>query len=148
MSLVVCVALLLGGGGNPERYIRSIRDAPNKISRLSSLSQEAQRLLAIGESGSYARLGGNDDEGHAFGLRKWSLVCPKFHQYLFDAEQVLDKVFACASSAQTLIVEKSFAVAEGWPIWDRFVTRMEGSLQANYSCDAKNGLRICRRIVK
>jgi hypothetical protein len=148
MSVVVCVALLLGGGRDPDHYIRSIRDAPKKISRLSSLSPEAERLLAIGESGSYARLGGNDDGGHAFGLRKWSLVCPKFHQYPFDAEQILDKVLACASSAQTLIVEKSFAPEEGWPIWNRFVTRMEGSLKANYSCDAKNGLRICRRIVE
>jgi hypothetical protein len=146
LALVVCVALLFGGIKNPKHYPF---DVANQISRLGSLSPAAQRVLAVGVSGSYARLGGNnDDQGHAFGLENWTLVCPRFHQYPFESEQILDKVLACASSAPTLVVAEDLASSEGSPIWNRFVRNVEDLLSSSYSCDAKTGLRICRRIAQ
>ena len=117
-----------------------------RISLLGSLSPEAQRLLATGSSGSYARLGrGFDDQGHAFGLRRWNLVCPRFHQYLSDSERDLAEVLACASSVPMLIVAESLSPMKGEPIWNHFVGNVEDLIRSSYACDATTGLRVCKR---
>lgn len=145
--LVVCFSLLLGGVTNLEAYTGNpFHTWADKISALSSVSPETRRLLAQDASGSYARLGKNDDEGHAAGLDKWTLVCPKFHQYPFDSQESLDRVLACIPSASTLIVENSLAKEEGWPAWNVFVGKVEELISSSYQCDAKVGLRICSRL--
>ena len=146
--LVVCFSLLLGGVTSLEAYTGNpFHKWADKISALGSVSPETRRLLAQGASGSYARLGKNDDEGHAAGLQSWSLVCPKFHQYPFDSQESLDRVVACIPSAPTLIVENSFAKEEGWPAWNVFVGKVEELISSSYQCDAEAGLRICSRML-
>jgi hypothetical protein len=113
---------------------------------MRSLSPAAERLLALGDSGAYARVGISDDLGHAIGLKGWQLACPRFHQYPFLPKEVLDGVRDCASKAPVLILAASFTAKEqAPPQWNEFVGEIE-NLVSGYRCDAATGLRICRRI--
>jgi hypothetical protein len=131
----------LAGAPNPTRYYQSLDVSYAKISRLSP---EAQRLLKIGNTGTYARLGWGDN-GHAIGLRHWKLACPRFHQYIFDPDAVLNKVFECASTSPTLLIASNFMDLrdDAPPSSKELVTRVERVLNESYSCDADSGLRIC-----
>ncbi len=115
------------------------------MSALQSQSPETQRLLALGQSGSYARLGTNDDGGHAAGLRHWKLQCPKFHQYAFQPDRVLNETFACASTSPVLLIANSFQTEDGRPAWNEYVAKVEHLLSTSYDCDASSGLRVCKR---
>jgi hypothetical protein len=113
---------------------------------LDAIPPAAKRLLRIGATGAGARLGQNDDYGHAFGLNNWKLVCPRIDQYSFQSAKILNEVLSCASSAPTLIVTESFVHKEGRPIWNQFIDNGEILLRSSYSCDAESGLRICSRV--
>ena len=147
LFLVVAIALLLGGAPTPGRYIDAFKRMPNNISALRKLSPEAQRLLASGPPGMYARLGTNTDQGHAFGLKEWKLACARFHQYKFESISQLMSVLDCASTARTVIVSESLVSDLRFPPgWNEFVGKVESLLATDYSCDAREGLRICKRI--
>jgi hypothetical protein len=144
-ALVVTLAsVLMAGNPAMAAYVMSARNFRTSYARLDDLSPEAQRILAVSDSGAYARIGGNDDLGHSVGLRSWKLVCPRFHQYRFLSAAVLDDVFKCAAKAPTLIISADFAPANGFPDWNNFVDRVE-RLAVSYSCDAASGLRVCTR---
>lgn len=144
LGLVVLTGYVLAGAPGPTEYIRSLNEAGVSYSGLSELSPEARRLLAIGSSGTYARFGTNDDLGHALGLRRWKLACPRFHQYYFEPAAVLNRVFKCASMAPFLIISANFE-PNTLSSWNDFVARVEYLLTERYSCDARSGLRVCRR---
>ena len=112
---------------------------------LGELSPAAHRVLSIGGSGTYARLGTNDDSGAAVGLSNWRLACPRFHQYPFQSATLLNEVFKCSSSAPVLIIAESLAPRTGWPSWNEFVVKVEDLAAHEYSCDANSGLRVCTR---
>jgi hypothetical protein len=146
LGLVVMAGYLLAGTPEPGGYLRSFAAFHPSYAELSDLSPEAQRLLRTGDAGAYARFGTNDDQGHAAGLRRWKLACPRFHQYYFEPAPLLNQVFECASTAPTLIISPDFGPTE-IPAWDEFVGRVEHLVKENYACDADSGLRICRRHV-
>jgi hypothetical protein len=103
-------------------------------------------LLAYGSGSTYARLGQNDDQGHAVGLGKWKLSCPRFHQYRFESATILNNVLKCASTAPVLIIANSIVPEpeSNSPTWNDFVAGVE-QIAKGYSCDASSGLRICVR---
>jgi hypothetical protein len=144
LGLVVMMGYLLAGAPLPAAYAQSLASSYASYAGLSELSPEARRLLAIGTSGTYARFGTNDGQGHALGLRGWKLACPRFHQYYFEPPALLNRVFECASAAPTLIISVHFEPNTS-PSWNEFVVRVEDLLTEKYSCDARTGLRICRR---
>jgi hypothetical protein len=144
LALVVMMGYLLGGAPAPAAYAQGLARSYASYAGLSELSPEARRLLALGTSGSYARFGTNDDEGHALGLRGWKLACPRFHQYYFEPPALFNHVFECASAAPVLIISTHFEPNTS-PSWNAFVARVEGLLAAKYTCDAGTGLRICQR---
>jgi hypothetical protein len=144
LGLVVAAGYLLGGAPMPAAYAQSLASSYASYARLSEFSPEARRLLLIGASGTYARFGTNDDQGHALGLRGWKLACPRFHQYYFEPPALLNRVYECASTAPVLIISAHFEPNSS-PSWNEFVARTEGLLVEKYSCDASTGLRICRR---
>jgi hypothetical protein len=148
LCLMATAAILLSGSMHPNRYLRAFKSMPKSIVALRELSPETQRLLASGPPGTYARVGMNDDQGHAFGLGEWQLACPKFHQYYFQPATVLNETFNCISTVPTLIVAESIRpvdIGGPWPDWDEFVARLQRLLAADYTCDADEGLRICQR---
>jgi hypothetical protein len=144
LGLVAGMGYLFGGAPGPAAYTQSFAGAYASYAGLSELSPEARRLLSIGTSGTYARFGTNDGQGHALGLRRWKLACPRFHQYYFEPPALLNRVFECASTAPVLIISMHFEPNTS-PSWNEFVARVEGLLAEKYSCDASTGLRICRR---
>ena len=79
--VVALAAYFLGGSIGPRHLVHVFFRFPESYAALSELSPETERLLAIAPSGSYARLGGNDDGAHAIGLRQWKLACAMFQQY-------------------------------------------------------------------
>jgi hypothetical protein len=68
LGLIFLIGFLMAGPFTLKEHIAHIRTFRESYAALHELSPEAQRLLAIATFGTYARLGGNDDEGHAFGL--------------------------------------------------------------------------------
>lgn len=145
---LVLTAYLLGGSIWPGQYVRAFQRFPESLASLDELSPETKRLFAIAPSGSYARLGSNDDMGHAIGLRQWKLLCARFHLYPIYSADILDPTLECASKAPVLIVANSFTpsyAADAHPDWNEFVARGERMFAEEYTCDAKTGLRICKR---
>ena len=150
LCLMTTAAILLSGATRSTffLYVKAFKDMPESIVALRELSPETQRLLASGPPGTYARIGMDDDQGHAFGLGEWQLACPKFHQYCFQPSAVLNETANCISTVPTLIVADSIRpveVCRPWPDWDEFVARLQRLLAADYTCDANEGLRICQR---
>jgi hypothetical protein len=156
---VIASAFILAGLPRPSKYQQGLNSFASNYRALGELPVEAKRLLATGSSGTYARLGTNDDDGHAYGLGNWKLACPRFHQYDFEPDIILDSVISCASKAPTLIVSETFAQDEpvrqdaygySWhhtsERWAAFVARAEQMLADKYTCDGDPGhLRICKR---
>jgi hypothetical protein len=143
LAIILC-ALLLGGGLTLERYLGSFHSLRQSLAQAQQLSPEARRLLELGNFGVYARLGQNDDLGHAIGLRGWRLACARFHQYPFQPKAVLDQVFDCASEAPVLILSPSLRVdVAAFPAWNEFVGRIESLVKAKYRCDRDTDLRVC-----
>jgi hypothetical protein len=145
VCLFLAAGLWLGGGPTFHRYLKNFAEISHALGSLREVSPETRRALMSNPPKTYARIGQNDDQGHAFGLSDWKLACPKFHQYYFESDAALNHVLDCASTAPTIIVAASVALKPGWPAWNNFVRRTEGILEASYSCDASYGLRICRR---
>lgn len=148
MAALVLSAYFLGGTIWAGQYVRAFKKFPETYASLNELSPETKRLLAIAPSGSYARLGGNDDMGHAIGLRQWKLLCARFHLYPIYSADILDPTLECASKAPVLIVANTFTPSharDANPDWNEFVARGEQMLAEEYICDAKTGLRVCKR---
>jgi hypothetical protein len=140
LGLVSLTGYLMAGSPDLRQYVQSVHTS---FAELSWVSPESQRLLALGNSGTYARLGWGDN-GHAIGLGHWKLACPRFHQYPFDPEAVLNTVLECASTSPTLLISHNFLPRQE-PSSKEFIARVEHLLNKSYSCDADSGLRVCTR---
>ena len=66
-------------------------------------------MMAGSRPSTYARLGKNDDFGHAIGLAGWKLGRARFHQYLFDTNKNLKNALNCAAGVETILVTPTFA---------------------------------------
>jgi len=144
LTVILC-ACILGGPVTMNRYLSSIKNFRSTLAQMSTLPPEARQVLAVGDSGTYARLGQNDDLGHAIGLRNWHLACPRFHQYPFLPKELLDEVRDCASKTPVLILSAALKARDTGPAeWNEFVTDIE-SLVKSYHCDDVSGVRVCRR---
>jgi hypothetical protein len=143
LGIVIGAAHLLSGAPAYGSYVEGIRAfSPHS---LAELSPEARALLRSGDSGSYARVGTNDDSGHAIGLRSWKLKCARFHQYYFDPPELLNSVFDCVATAPNVIVSEGFSEEKPSLPWRQFQGRVERLLADHYSCDGGSGPRICKR---
>jgi len=103
-------------------------------------------MVAGSRPSTYARLGKNDDFGHAIGLARWKLGCARFHQYPFDTEENRTKALDCAAGVETILVAPSFAPEQGQPDWNRFVAEGEKLLSSGFRCERRGIFRVCRRI--
>ena len=95
--------------------------------------------------GSYARVGLNDDFGHAYGLRDRELACPRFAQYPFDSPEVLAQTADCLPQADVILVAPSAVPDPQYPAWNAYLEGVERLLQQQYSCQPRDGARICTR---
>ena len=144
IALVFVCGWLLGGAAF-ERYAYALRNTSHNIQLLSALSPETALAKRLSAPTSYARLGMNFDFGHAFGLRLWHLACPRFHQYSFDPDWLLEELYHCLPSAEILIVSSSFKRDETSPGWNRFVEKCDKLVGENYNCTYDGEIQVCKR---
>jgi hypothetical protein len=118
----------------------------NHWRQLNTAPQDATAIMAGSKPSIYSRLGKNDDNGHAIGLSKWKLGCPRFHQYPFDTTENLKRALDCAAKVNTILVAPSFAPMRDQPDWNRFIANGEKLLASDFQCERRGNFRICRRI--
>jgi hypothetical protein len=139
-------ALLLAGAPSPQLVADSVLSAPTRLRALDDLAPATVDLLSTGAASSYARVGLNDELGHARGLGDWRLACPKFHQYEYDPEQTFDQLTSCIPDVPWLIVGSSLAPEPGYPRWNDFVNTVEQTLAEEFTCEQRAWGRLCRHV--
>ena len=146
VAALVGLAVLLSGPSAPLRYGgAALVTGPRALASLNDLSAEARAVLSVAPSGTYARLGANDDDGHAYGLRDWKLVCPRFQQYAFDGPETLESVAECLPKADVVVVSPAAGPKEGDSTWNAYWAKVESTLQDGYACEERQEERICTR---
>ena len=139
-TLVAC-CIASGGlsmhasGGSPEggRPISDWWRRPVAVS--AEALNDAADTYGAGRNVSYARLGGNTDDGHAAFIRPaLELTCPVFHQYPFSTN--LDDVLECLRDRRPdLVLVGPFLAPRHLPgteHWDAFVAGGRLLLQTFY----------------
>lgn len=146
VAALVGLAVVLSGPSAPLRYGgAALVTGPRALAALNDVSAEARAVLSVAPSGTYARLGANDDDGHAYGLRDWKLVCPRFQQYAFDGAEVLKSVAECLPKADVVLVSPAAGPKVGDSTWNAYWAEVESTLQEGYVCEARQEERICAR---
>jgi hypothetical protein len=145
VAATMLFAWVLGGARPPSSYVKAIAQFPVKWAMLNEVPRETAAMLANAKPSTYARLGMNDDGGHAIGLGSWKLACPKFHQYEFDTTDSFERVLSCVATVETVLVAASFIPHQGWVRWNNFVQRAEEILQSQFVCKHQGAVRVCNR---
>jgi hypothetical protein len=146
LALVILISWILSGGSGPARYIEAARRLGANWKALNATPQDAMAIMSNSSPSTYARLGKNDDGGHAIGLAQWKLGCARFHQYPFDTNENLKNTLDCAAGVETILVTPSFAPEQDQPGWNRFVANGERLLSTRFHCQHQGALRVCRRL--
>lgn len=143
---LLAVTVVLSGAPSLRDSADSLLSAPTRWRDLDRTAMASEALLAVARPGdSYARLGKNTDDSHAQGLRDLRLVCYQFLQYPYDPPANLSRIPECLPSADFVLVDPTFALEEGRPIWNTLVTESEQRLALNFSCSDYPWGRLCAR---
>ena len=145
LAITILLSWIASGGGPPGRYIEASLRFGDNWKALNAVPRDTMAMVAGSKPSLYARLGKNDDGGHAIGLARWKLGCARFHQYPFDTNDNLKKVLDCAAGVETILVTPSFAPEQDQPVWNRFVAQGEALLSSGFRCERRDGFRVCRR---
>jgi hypothetical protein len=146
LAAAIILSWVLSGAPSPAHYSEAASRLAIHWKQLNATPQDAAAIMANSTPSTYARLGKNDDNGHAIGLSKWKLGCARFHQYPFDTNRNLKSTLDCAARVDTILVAPSFAPERDQPDWNRFVSEGERLLASAFHCQRRNGFRVCRRI--
>ena len=159
-------ALAMSALPGANKTLANTLHVSRRLQELGGPSPEARYLTEFAGLGrsSYARIGSNNDDGHAVGLRGFVLACPYFHQYAFTPPGRLDEVVACAARANFLIVHLSpgdyaSRVNKFLPIdsdfgrlnsnWKRFESNVENMLSRSFICISRpDNIRICKNRIQ
>ena len=137
------MTILLGGVS-----LGKLQDAASspwtRLRDLRTVQPLSAELAALDGVSSYARVGTNDDRGHALGLRSLSLACPAFHQYDFDPPERLDSIAVCLATADAILVAPSVVHQAGQADWNSYVDRVDAVLHS-YRCEEYATGRLCVR---
>lgn len=148
LVIVPVAAWLVGGVTAASEYRDALTFFRGSAGVLLQTPPDAQAILALGPTGSYARLGGEYDDGHAKGLRDWQLVCPRTHQYFFQPAAILGPALECVATAPVVLVSPTFAPRPeslDVPDWNEFVREGEAMLARDFICTPHEDFRICVR---
>ena len=146
LAAMVVLSWVLSGAAGPGRYLEAARHLAGDWKSLNAPPPDAAAMLSASKPSAYARFGKNDDYGHAIGLAKWKLACPRFHQYPFDTSENLETALHCAAGVDTVLVAPRFAPEQGQPDWNRFVAEGEKLLASSFACERRGAFRVCHRI--
>jgi hypothetical protein len=154
MILVTIILAILLSGPKPGTLLVTYKEMKQELLSLNSLSPEASAILTVTKTGTYARIGSNDDQGHAYGLRNLKLVCPYFHLYPsapMSGGKFMMKTLDCLPSAETIIISSTFipmlkvnSVAEN--PWIIFMSKVSQLLEEKYNSKIISGVMICSKL--
>ena len=145
LAIAILLSWILSGGGAPSRYAEAATRFGDRWKALNAVPQDTRAMVVGSRPSTYARLGKNDDFGHAIGLARWKLGCARFHQYPFDTNENLKNTLDCAAGVETILVTPSFAPEQDQPDWNRFVAAGEKLLSSGFHCERRGIFRVCRR---
>ena len=137
-SLLVLLALggvSLSGWGSPQSSspLAVWWSTPGSVTA-QALDAAAEEVSPSGTAVTYARLGANNDEGHAaFAHRRLALACPVFHQYPFSSH--LGSVLDCIQERrpELIVVGPDFGGASHpTRAWTTFLSASRHLLTARY----------------
>lgn len=141
--LLLCAAIVLAGIPTFGVYKTKLEYARANLSALTATPVETQEILSTGLPTTYARVGQGDDGGHAFGLQEWTLACPRFHQYWWESEEILDSSLNCLPKANVILVASSANRDVTTDRWSQYLDAVEVLLKREYTCSPINYDRIC-----
>jgi len=153
MILVTIILAILLSGPKPSTLLVTYKEMKQELLSLNSLSPEASAILTVTKTGTYARIGTNDDQGHAYGLRNLKLACPYFH--LYPSAPIAEKTFFkktldCLPSADTIVISSTFSPMlnvrsmSNTP-WIIFMSNVSQLLEKKYDCKKINEVTICSK---
>ena len=136
---------ILAGMPAPAGYLTPFVYARANLNAHLNPGDEAQAILSTGAATSYMRVGNARDAGHAFGLRKWTLACPRIFQEVWESKEILDSTLACLPSANVILVSHEVAPIESYLAWSDYVAGVNRLLSHGYSCRETPAGRVCRK---
>jgi hypothetical protein len=136
---------MLAGMPAPVGYLTPLVYARANIQAHLKTGDEAQAILSTGSPTTYMRVGNARDSGHAFGLRDWSLACPRIFQEVWESREILDATLSCLPRANVILVSHEVAPKDAYPAWNEYVAGVERLLSHGYSCKEMPAGRVCRR---
>jgi hypothetical protein len=145
LASAIILSWIVSGVPGLAHYGEAASRLADNWKQLNAISPDTIAIMTGSAPSTYARLGKNDENGHAIGLSKWNLGCPRFHQYPFDTQEQLNNTLACAARVDTILVTPSFAPEPDQPGWNRFVADGEKMLASAFHCRRHGALRLCRR---
>jgi hypothetical protein len=152
--IVLVVSAILLSGPKPSQLFVTYQEMKLEILSLNSLSPEASAMLTVAKPGTYARIGTNDDSGHAYGLREFKLACPYFH--LYPSAPISEKTFFkktldCLPTVETVIISSTFTPMVNMSStldtpWINFMSKVSKLLEMKFSCEKINKVTICSKL--
>jgi hypothetical protein len=142
-GVVVLAAFIAGGTLHPYYYLESARELPSRMAALGRNSVDSDVLTQQPKVHTYARAGANDDGAHAVGLRSLDLVCPRFHHYSFEGKAVFDKIYACLTTADALIVDENIRDEVDRAEWNAYVAQVRRLVSTGYTCVPTSRSQVC-----
>jgi hypothetical protein len=128
----------------------SYKDNWNNLGRLYNTDLEKSfgelALVDMALTGTYARLGQNDDNAHARGLQNWKLACPRFHQYPFEDASIFSQTLECLEEAEYLIISPQFKEYSQTPVWNEFVKLAMIEVRQQFNCKIFLNNQVCQKI--
>lgn len=143
---VVAVAVAVSGVAAPRVYLDADTHFISAPGEFVGPSSEARAMAGLGgDEATYARVGVNNDAGHARGLAGWKLGCPRFYQYPFDAGETLDQTAKCVSTVPVVLVGRGVFAVPGDSDWAEFLGRIHALLKRDFDCQHHDFGLLCLR---
>lgn len=136
---------LLAGAPGPIAYLEPLEYTRANVHSHLTLGDEARAISQSGKPSTYMRVGNARDAGHAFGLREWTLACPRIFQEVWESKELLQPTLDCLPSANVILISKEVEQLVDFPDWSHYVAGVESLVADQYDCQETDAGRVCRR---
>jgi hypothetical protein len=136
---------LLSGATPPGAYVASLEYARANIYSHLQPGDESQAIASSGSATTYMRVGNAREGGHAYGLRDWTLACPRIYQEVWEARELLQPTLDCLPAANVILISKEVQRLPEFPDWSAYVAGVEALVAKDYVCHQTDAGRVCRR---
>jgi len=140
------ITWVLAGAPAPRVYLESLEYARASIHSHLTMGDEARAIAGSGPPTTYMRVGNACEAGHAFGLRDWTLACPRILQEVWESEELLTPTLECLPTADVILISKEVEPMPEFPAWSAHVEQVEALVATDYACTDVDVGRVCRRV--